>query len=84
MYYFCSVNQRMMTTTDFIVLYAARQRGPFRRKDLAAWLESMGAPVGSGLQTQLERLVASGKLVKSGWGEYQLNGAVSEEALSLS
>ena len=62
-----------MTTTDYIVQYAAQQRGAFRKKDLAAWLKSMGAPVGSGLQTQLERLVASGRLVKSGWGEYQLS-----------
>ena len=69
---------------DYIVQYAAQQRGAFRKKDLAAWLESIGTPVGAGLQTQLERLVASGKLVKSGWGAYQLNGTVSEEALSIS
>lgn len=74
----------MMTTIDYIVQYAAQQRGAFRKKDLAAWLESIGTPVGAGLQTQLERLVASGKLVKSGWGEYRLSGAVSEEALSIS
>ena len=73
MYYFCGVKQRMMKTTDSIILYAAKQRGPFRRKDLAAWLESIGAPVGAGLQTRLVRLVSSGRLVKSGWGEYQLN-----------
>ena len=63
----------MMTTTDYIVQYAARQRGAFRRKDLATWLESIGTPVGAGLQTQLERLVSSGRLVKSGWGEYKLS-----------
>ena len=62
-----------MTTTDYIVQYAAQQRGPFRRKDLAAWLESIGTPVGAGLQTQVERLISSGRLVKSGWGEYQLS-----------
>lgn len=73
MYYFFSVKRIRMTTTDYIVQYAARQRGAFRKKDLTAWLKSMGAPVGSGLQTQLERLVASGRLVKSGWGEYQLS-----------
>jgi hypothetical protein len=63
----------MMTTTDYIVQYAAQQRGPFRRKDLAAWLESIGTPVGAGLQTQMERLISSGRLVKSGWGEYRLS-----------
>lgn len=73
MYYFCKANQRMMTTTDYIVQYAARQRVPFRKKDLAAWLESIGTPIGAGLQTQLERLVSSGRLVKTGWGEYQLS-----------
>ena len=62
-----------MTTTDYIVQYAAQQRGPFRRKDLVAWLESIGTPVGAGIQTRLERLVSSGRLVKSGWGEYQLS-----------
>jgi len=73
MYYFCDTNPKMMTTTDYIVQYAARQRGAFRRKDLAVWLESIGTPVGAGLQTQLERLVSSGRLVKSGWGEYKLS-----------
>lgn len=67
------INQRKMTITDYIVQYAARQRGPFRRKDLAAWLESIGTPVGTGLQTRLERLISSGRLVKSGWGQYQLS-----------
>ena len=73
MYYFCGAIRIRMTTTNYIVQYAAQQRGPFRKKDLSAWLESIGTPVGSGLQTLLERLVASGRLVKSGWGEYQLS-----------
>ena len=62
-----------MTTTDYIVQYAARQGTTFRKKELAGWLENMGVPVGPGLQTQLERLVISGHLVKSGWGEYSLS-----------
>lgn len=65
-----------MTTTDHIVQYAALQRKPFRRKDLAEWLELAGIPVRSGLQTQLERLVASERLVKTGWGEYRLREGV--------
>lgn len=73
MYYFCGVKLNRMTITDHIVYFAALQRGHFRRKDLSAWLDEKSIPVGSGLQTQLDRLVASGRLVKSGWGEYQLS-----------
>ena len=62
-----------MTISDRIVYYATLQRGPFRRKDLTAWLDEKSIPVGSGLQTQLVRLVASGRLIKTGWGEYQLS-----------
>ena len=62
-----------MTITDHIVCYAAIQRGPFRRKDLSAWLNEKSITTGSGLQTQLDRLVASGRLIKTGWGEYQLS-----------
>ena len=73
MYYFCAVEQLRMTITDHIVYYAALHRGPFRRKDLSAWLGEKRIPVGSGLQTQLDRLVASGRLIKTGWGEYRLS-----------
>ena len=73
MYYFCAVEQIRMTITDHIVYYAALQRGPFRRKDLSTWLGENRITVGSGLQTQLDRLVASGRLIKTGWGEYRLS-----------
>lgn len=76
MYYFCAVEQIRMTVTDHIVYYAALQRGPFRRKDLSAWLGENRITVGSGLQTQLDRLVASGRLIKTGWGEYRLSDSV--------
>ena len=73
-----------MTTIDSIIQYAAQQRKAFRKKDLTAWLESMGNPVGAGLQTQLERLVASGRLIRSGWGKYQLHdGAPTRLHLTL-
>lgn len=62
-----------MTATDQIIQYASRRREAFRKKELSAWLESVGVPVGPGLQTQLDRLVASGKLLKMGWGEYKLS-----------
>ena len=65
-----------MTTTDYIVQYAVRQRGPFKKKELVAWLEGIGVTVGAGLQTQLDRLVATERLAKCGWGEYQLKEGV--------
>lgn len=65
--------EMLVYTTDYIVQYAAQQQSPFRKKNLATWLESIGASVSTGLQTQLERLVSSGRLVRSGWGEYQLS-----------
>lgn len=43
----------------------------------------MGITVTSGLQTQLGRLVASGRLIKTGWGEYQL-GESTKPKLQLS
>lgn len=73
LYYFCALKLIRMTITDHIVYYAALQRGPFRRRDLSAWLNEKSIPVGSGLQTQLERLLATGRLIKTGWGEYQLS-----------
>jgi hypothetical protein len=71
-----------MTITDHIVQYAAQRRGVFRKKDLSAWFDSMGIPVGKGLQTQLNRLVASNRLTKTGWGEYQI-GANTKPRLQL-
>lgn len=62
-----------MTISNHIIYYAALQRGPFRRKDLSAWLEENNCSARSGLQTQLDRLVVSGRLIKTGWGEYQLS-----------
>jgi len=70
-----------MTTADYIIQYASLQRGPFKKKDLVSWLESKNVPLGSGLQTQLERNVASGRLVKIAWGEYQLSENIKPRLL---
>ena len=62
-----------MTTTERIIQYATLQRGPFQKKDLAAWLAGKTGSAGTSLQKQLERLVATGHLSKVGWGSYQLS-----------
>ncbi len=83
MCYFCVAHFKRMTITDHIIYYAALQRGPFRKKGLASWLDGIGITVTLGLQTQLDRLVASGRLIKTGWGEYQL-GEGTKPKLQLS
>lgn len=65
-----------MAISDYIICYAALRNGPFRRKELSSWLDEKNIPHGSGLQTQLNRLLASGRLVKTGWGEYRLADGV--------
>ena len=62
-----------MTTTERIIQYATLQQGSFRKKDLAAWLYNTSEAAGTSLQKQLERLVATGRLTKAGWGSYQLS-----------
>ena len=64
-----------MTTTERIIQYATRQQGPFKKKDLAAWLSNASGAADTSLQKQLERLVAAGRLTKAGWGSYQLSTA---------
>lgn len=62
-----------MTTTERIIQYATMQREPFRKKELAAWLSATSETASTSLQKQLERLVATGRLSKDGWGTYRLN-----------
>ncbi len=75
MSYFCPVIMRTMTTTERIIQYATLQQGPFKKKDLATWLSASGETSLTSLQKQLERLVASGRLTRAGWGAYQLSTA---------
>lgn len=65
-----------MTTSDYIIQYALRQRGTFHKKDLAEWLDGIGIPPSPGIHTQLDRLVASGRLDKVGRGIYQIKEGV--------
>ena len=64
-----------MTTTERIIQYATLQQGPFKKKDLDAWLSNTSEAAATSLQKQLERLVAAGRLTKAGWGLYQLSTA---------
>ena len=73
MSYFCAELMETMTTTERIIQYATLQQGPFRKKDLASWLFGDSQESDTSLQKQLERLVASGRLTKMGWGSYRLN-----------
>lgn len=61
-----------MTTTERIIQYAEQMRRAFRKKELSAWLSDEGVPYGSSLQKHLERLVATDRLSKTGWGSYQM------------
>ena len=72
-----------MAISDYIICYAALRNGPFRRKELSSWLDEKNIPHGSGLQTQLNRLLASGRLVKTGWGEYRLADGVKPRLRTL-
>lgn len=73
LYYFCVTNLNRMNVSDYIIYYATQQRGTFHKKKLSAWLKEKKIPIRSGPQTQLNRLVASGRLIKIGWGEYRLS-----------
>ena len=62
-----------MTTTETILNYAAMQGGAFHRKELLRDLSGEQTDSkGRMLDLQLSRLVASGKLVRKGRGEYQV------------
>lgn len=62
-----------MTTTETILNYAAMHGGAFHRKELLRDLAGEQTDSkGRMLDLQLSRLVASGKLVRKGRGEYQV------------
>lgn len=67
-----------MTTTERIIQYAEQRQGPFKRKDLAAWLSHTEPASCSSLQKQLERLVIAEQLSKNGWGTYEINNTVKQ------
>ena len=61
-----------MQVSDSIISYATIRRGPFKKKELAKYLRSSSDINDASLTTLLARLVATGRLIKAGWGEYAL------------
>ncbi|MEL5893025.1 DUF6577 family protein [Bacteroides sp. GD17] len=62
-----------MTTTEAILNYAAMQRGTFQRKDLLRDIVSKQADIKErAVDLQINRLIASGILLRKGRGEYLL------------
>lgn len=61
-----------MTITENIISFAEQQGGSFKKKDLLQAQRSDALVNEASLSTLLGRLVARGRLVKNGWGEYAL------------
>jgi len=61
-----------MPVSNNILGYAAMHRGPFKKKELAGYLRTIGYTNETSLNTLLARLVSSKRLDKTGWGEYAL------------
>ena len=81
----------MMAITESIISFAAQKSGAFSRKELVEALRSDASLNEASLSAILGRLVSTGRLVKSGWGEYTLPEGVKprflvrprEEALGI-
>ena len=61
-----------MAVTENIISFAAQQGGSFKKKDLLEALRSDVAVNDASLSAILGRMVTTGRLVKTGWGEYAL------------
>lgn len=61
-----------MAVTENIISFAAQQGGSFKKKDLLETLRSDVAVNDASLSAILGRMVTTGRLVKTGWGEYAL------------
>jgi hypothetical protein len=80
-----------MTVTETIISFAVQQGGSFKKKDLLEALRSDATVNDASLSAILGRMVATGRLLKIGWGEYALPEGVKprflvrprEEALSI-
>lgn len=80
-----------MAITENIISFAAQKGGSFSRKELLEALRSDACLNEASLSAILGRLVSTGRLVKSGWGEYRLPEGVKprflvrprEEALGI-
>lgn len=61
-----------MPITENIISFASQQGGSFSRKELFETFRSDASLNEASLSVILARLVSTGRLVKSGWGEYSL------------
>ena len=61
-----------MAVTENIISFAARQGGSFKKKDLLEALRSDATINEASLSALLGRMVSTGRLLKTGWGEYAL------------
>lgn len=61
-----------MPITESIISFAAQQGGSFRKKALLEALRSNATVNDASLSAILGRMVATGRLLKTGWGEYAL------------
>jgi len=88
--YFCRKNEERMTFTENITSFAAQQGGSFKKKNLLDALRPNAVNEAS-LSAILSRMVATGRLVKTGWGGYALPDGIKprflvrpkEEALGI-
>ena len=80
-----------MAVTENIISFAAQQGGSFKKKDLLEALRTDATVNEASMSALLSRMVSTGRLVKSGWGEYTLPEGVKprflvrprEEALGI-
>ena len=61
-----------MPITENIISFASQQGGSFSRKELLESLRADASLNEASLSAILTRLVSTGRLVKTGWGEYSL------------
>ena len=74
--YFCGGKSSVMPITENIIAFAAERGGSFSRKELLEALRSDSVINDASLSAILWRMVATGRLLKTGWGEYALPDGV--------
>ena len=78
---FLTKRLKEMAVNRHIIDYASRRDGPFKRRDIADYLQKEGILNEASLPKQIERLVLSGTLEKAGWGKYVLSSSVKPSLL---
>lgn len=71
----------MMAITENIISFAAQKGGSFSKKELLEELRSDASLNEASLSAILGRLVSTGRLVKTGWGEYALSEGIKPRFL---